>query len=765
MSNNRCLFAAPLALVSVCALFSGSALAQSALSASAAAPAPKKPYTIEALYATPAPGSRPPSGLQWSPDGKRLSYIQPGEKGGQESLAYYDAATGQSATLIPAEKLAGLVPSTSKLKDDRQRENRARFGVADYQWAPDSKALLFDALGQLWLYDLAASKGRQLTRSDEPSSDPKFSPDGSYLSYLRGHDIYVRPVAAEAKESRLTHGGNAALLNGEVDWLYNEELDVRSNYFWSPDSRALLYLQTDESPVPQYPIVNWIPTHPETDQERYPNAGDPNPRVHLFLTSIKGHTRQIALPLAEGDYIPRFGWVRPGLAWAMVLNRAQNQQDLYLIDAQSGRSRRVLHETDTAYIELHDPMGRNLHQGVRFLDGSDEFLWLSWRDGFTHIYLYSFHAATALTEDAKLERQLEAGPYEVGNLSGLDEPHRTVYFTANIGDDRTEQLFRVPLSGGPVEAVTHQAGTHSVVLSEDTTHYVDTYSALTTAPRMSLCATAGTCHELWSSHAWDDYDALVPQFVDFKAADGTLLHGVLLLPPAGVATEKSGKVPVILNPYGGPHAQSVRDGSHTVDGFDQVLAHRGFAVLKVDNRGMGNRGRAFAVAAHRHLGEVELADQLAALDQALALFPRLDETRVGFWGWSYGGFMTGYALTHSQRFKAGVSVAPVTDWHLYDSTYTERYMGLPKENEGEYQATSVVNAAPRLIGRLLLVHGTSDDNVHMQNSIQFINAMVNAGRPFDLQLYPGKTHGIAGQQARTHLFHRILWHFEQNLAN
>ena len=765
MSNNRCLFAAPLALVSVFALFSVSALAQSALSASAAAPAPKKPYTIEALYATPAPGSRPPSGLQWSPDGKRLSYIQPGEKGGQESLAYYDAATGQSATLIPAEKLAGLVPSTSKLKDDRQRENRARFGVADYQWAPDSKALLFDALGQLWLYDLAASKGHQLTRSDEPSSDPKFSPDGSYLSYLRGHDIYVRPVAAEAKESRLTHGGNAALLNGEVDWLYNEELDVRSNYFWSPDSRALLYLQTDESPVPQYPIVNWIPTHPETDQERYPNAGDPNPRVHLFLTSIKGHTRQIALPLAEGDYIPRFGWVRPGLAWAMVLNRAQNQQELYLIDAQSGRSRRVLHETDTAYIELHDPMGRNLHQGVRFLDGSDEFLWLSWRDGFTHIYLYSFHAATALTEDAKLERQLEAGPYEVGNLSGFDEPHRTVYFTANIGDDRTEQLFRVPLSGGPVEAVTHQAGTHSVVLSEDTTHYVDTYSALTTAPRMSLCATAGTCHELWSSHAWDDYDALVPQFVDFKAADGTLLRGVLLLPPAGVATEKSGKVPVILNPYGGPHAQSVRDGSHTVDGFDQVLAHRGFAVLKVDNRGMGNRGRAFAVAAHRHLGEVELADQLAALDQALALFPRLDETRVGFWGWSYGGFMTGYALTHSQRFKAGVSVAPVTDWHLYDSTYTERYMGLPKENEGEYQATSVVNAAPRLIGRLLLVHGTSDDNVHMQNSIQFINAMVNAGRPFDLQLYPGKTHGIAGQQARTHLFHRILWHFEQNLAN
>lgn len=741
-------------LVALCALATVTAPAQQA----------KQQYTVEAIYAPSAMGDRPPAAMQWSPDGTKLSYIQRGAGGGQESLHYFDPASGKSAQLIAAEKLAALTPIDSKLKGERQRDNRARFGVAEYQWAPDSRSLLFDALGQLWIFDVAAAKGRQLTDANEPSGDPKFSPDGKFLSYVRGHNLYVRPIAGGA-EMALTHSGDPALLNGEVDWLYSEELEVRSNYFWSPDARQILYLQMNEAPVPQYPIVNWIPTHPETDQERYPNAGDPNPRVHLFLTSIKGHTRQIALPLAEGDYIPRFGWVRPGLAWAMVLNRAQNQQDLYLIDAQSGRSRRVLHETDTAYIELHDPMGRNLHQGVRFLDGSDEFLWLSWRDGFTHIYLYSFHAATALTEDAKLERQLEAGPYEVGNLSGLDEPHRTVYFTANIGDDRTEQLFRIPLSGGPVEAVTHQAGTHSVVLSEDTTHYVDTYSALTTAPRMSLCATAGTCHELWSSHAWDDYDALVPQFVDFKAADGTLLRGVLLLPPAGVATEKSGKVPVILNPYGGPHAQSVRDGSHTVDGFDQVLAHRGFAVLKVDNRGMGNRGRAFAVAAHRHLGEVELADQLAALDQALALFPRLDETRVGFWGWSYGGFMTGYALTHSQRFKAGVSVAPVTDWHLYDSTYTERYMGLPKENEGEYQATSVVNAAPRLIGRLLLVHGTSDDNVHMQNSIQFINAMVNAGRPFDLQLYPGKTHGIAGQQARTHLFHRILWHFEQNLAN
>jgi dipeptidyl-peptidase-4 len=208
----------------------------------------------------------------------------------------------------------------------------------------------------------------------------------------------------------------------------------------------------------------------------------------------------------------------------------------------------------------------------------------------------------------------------------------------------------------------------------------------------------------------------------------------------------------------------VRDAARTIDPFDQVLAHHGFAVLKVDNRGMGNRGRRFAMPAFHHLGEVELADNLAALDQALERFPQLDHTRLGWWGWSYGGTMTAYALTHSGRFKAGISVSPVTDWRNYDSTYTERYMGLPRDNAEHYEKSSVVKSAAALSGRLLLVHGTSDDNVHLQNSIQFIDAMVNAGRPFDLQLYPGKTHGIAGPEARTHLFNRMLWQWEQYLA-
>lgn len=722
----------------------------------------KKQYTVEAVFASSAERAQPPASTQWSPDGTKLSFIQHGEAGKQESLYYFDPASGKSAQLIAADQLAALVPSTGKLKDDRQRENRARFGVSEYQWAPDSRSLLFDALGQLWIFDLATTRGRQLTTAAEPSSDPKFSPNGKFLSYLRGHNLYVRPVA-DGKETALTNGASDDLLNGEVDWLYSEELDVRSNYFWSPDSTQILYLQMNESPVPQYPIVNWVPTHPETEQERYPKAGDANPTVKLMLTSLDGHSRQIDLGLSGDYYIPRFGWARPGLAWAMVLNRLQNQQGLYFIDVRTGKSRRVLHESDPNYIELHDAMGRGAHQGLRFLNSSDEFLWLSWRDGFTHVYLYSFRSAKPL-EDAKLMRQLEQGPYEVNSVLGVNESEGLVYLEANKGDDRQEHLFAVPLAGGEAVGVTRNPGVHSVSMTEDAKYFVDTYSSLSQPARMQICAVSGPCSEVWASHAWDDYDTLTPQFVDFKAEDGQFLRGVLLLPPAGSAAEVNGKVPLILNPYGGPHGQEVRDSSHTISGFDQVLAHRGFAILKIDNRGMGNRGRSFAMSAFHHLGEVELKDNLAALDQALSRFPQLDNTRLGWWGWSYGGTMTGYALTHSDRFKAGISVAPVTDWRNYDSTYTERYMGLPRDNAAQYDAASVVKSAAHLHGRLLLVHGTSDDNVHLQNSIQFINVMVESSRAFDLQLYPGKTHGIAGPQARTHLFNRMLWQWEQYLA-
>jgi dipeptidyl-peptidase-4 len=293
---------------------------------------------------------------------------------------------------------------------------------------------------------------------------------------------------------------------------------------------------------------------------------------------------------------------------------------------------------------------------------------------------------------------------------------------------------------------------------------VDNYSSLMTPPRMAFCAVGGACNTFWEARAVSTYNLIEPRALEVKAADGqTTLYAYLLLPPGA---EHGGKatVPVILNPYSGPGGQVVRDTwGGTTFLFHNIMARSGFAILQVDNRGMANRGRAFAAPILHHFGKVELEDQLAALDQVLKQFPALDPNRVGWWGWSYGGYMTLYAMTHSDRIKAGVSVAPVTDWHDYDSAYTERYMGLPKDNASGYAESSPVNAAKALSGRLLEVHGTSDDNVHVQNTIQMVRAMINGGKQFDLQLYPGRTHGISGTADRTHLFHRIQHQFEQYL--
>ena len=700
---------------------------------------------------------RAPQGMQWSPDSLKIAYIVPGPNGQGQSLYYFDPATGKSAVLVAADKLAALKPPTStKIQDDRQKDNRARYGVAAYHWSPDSKSLLFDRMGHLWLYNLATQTGTRLTTSEQENKDPKFSPDGKYVTFVRNHNLFIRPTAGAA-EQQLTKDTDKNLLNGEVDWLYEEELDVRSNYFWSPDSKQLVFLQSNETPVPTYPIVDWIPNHPTTDMIKYPKAGDPNPTVKLGVLDLNGKVKWVT-PTTETDmYIPRFGWLKPGIIWAMVLNRHQNQQDLYLIDAAGGKSRKVLSEKDDYYIELTN--------SLYFFKSADQFLWPSWRDGHTHIYHYSLDKANPLAADAKLVNQVTKGDWEVGQVEGVDERAGVVYFTANKEDARQEQMYSIKLDGSDMALLTKQPGSHRDEMSDNTKYYVDNFSTLTTPSRMSICATGGACNEVFQApNPADMFNELAtPQFVDFKAEDGTVLHGVILLPKGGPAM-KDGKFPVILNPYGGPHGQSVRDGFGVMGMFDQFLVKQGIAMLKVDNRGMSNRGKKFAVITYKHLGDIEFKDQIASLDQALEKFPQLDGSRVGFWGWSYGGSMTLNMLTHSNRFKAGVAVAPVSDWRLYDSAYTERYMSLPQDNEEGYKKASFVNAAPNLSGRLLICHGTSDDNVHMQNTVQFVNALVNFGKPYDLQIFPQKTHGIGGKAARSELYQRIVWQFEQYLV-
>ncbi|MBZ5567183.1 MAG: alpha/beta fold hydrolase [Acidobacteriia bacterium] len=715
--------------------------------------------TIESIFAEGGITGRGPETIKWSPDNTKISFVQRDDSGEHGQLWYIDVASGHKAVLVAESKLQSLFPPDSRMTAE-QRERAQRYSVAAYQWAPDSKHLLFDSRGQLWYYSLDTGTAVQLTAAPDASTDPKFSPDGKHIAYVRKHDLWVRPVS-EGEEKQVTRDGNENLLNGEVDWVYEEELGVRSNYFWSPDSKHFVFLQMNEKQLPTYPLVDWMPTHPKVNELKYPKAGDPNPEVRVGVVAADGgKVRWISVgdPNDKDVYKPRFGWLRNGAVYVTVINRLHTRMDLYFADAFGGRSRLVLSESEpNAYLD-----DERFH--ITWLKSGDRFLWPSWRDGHMHLYLYSFDKYNPLAADAKLEQQLTKGEFEVSGVQGVDEAAGTVYLTANAGDPRQEQVYAVKLGGGEMQKITQTPGVHNANFAGNGQFFIDSYSALLSPPRLALCKVAGTCSTFWEARAVSDYNLIAPRALELKAADGqTTLYAYLLLPP-GAEQAGAAKIPVILNPYGGPGGQVVRDSWGGVTFlFHNILARHGFAILQVDNRGMANRGRAFATPILHHLGQVELQDQLAALDQVLKQFPALDANRVGWWGWSYGGYMTLYAMTHSDRVKAGVSVAPVTDWRDYDSIYTERYMGLPKDNATGYADSSPVNAAQALHGKLLEVHGTSDDNVHLQNTMQMMRSLINAGKQFDLQLYPGKTHGISGKADRTHLFHRIQQQFEQYL--
>ncbi|HEY0308039.1 MAG TPA: DPP IV N-terminal domain-containing protein [Acidobacteriaceae bacterium] len=724
------------------------------LFATAAAQAQKQ-WTVEDIYRNGGPTGTAPRSFEWSPDGRLLTFLAADDKVGKTGdLLALETATGKLTVLATKDKLTAA-PISEKDKD-----HRARYGMPSYTWAADSKHLILDAGGVVALYDVAAGTATRIVDTGNGSGDdPKFSPDAKSISYLRDHNLFVAPATPNSHhELNLSRTTGDATLNGEVDWVYLEELDVRSNYFWAPDSQHLIYLQADESKVPQYPLTDLNETHATVDMQRYPQPGDPNPAVRVGIVSAKGgSTTWIDVPFSAGnDYIPRFGWVDAKTVYVEVLTRDQKHLNLYLADAKSGKSHLIFTDTDTKYLDTN--------YDVTFIDAS-RFLFTSWRDGHTHLYLYAVDATHPLTTSATLTRQLTQGDFEVESLLGVDPKTQTAFYLSSEGDPIQNAVWSIQLDGTHKQRLssTQNTGTYRAVFAPDFKHYLNMNGSILKASTISLCDLNQACTPIYTPHTLADlgYTAIQPQILHLKAKDGTTLYGSLLLPPNATS---AASVPLILNPYGGTHAQNVRNawgGGNQL--FDQLLAQHGFAVLDVDNRGMGGRGRDFEQFAYNNFGPVQLEDQISALDQVLVQFPQLDTKRIGFWGWSWGGSFTLYAMEHSDRFKAGIAVAPVTDWRNYDSVYTERYLGLPAANAAIYDADADVKAAAQLKGKLLLVHGTGDDNVHLANSIQQQEALINAHVPFDLQLYPRKTHSIAGYDARTHLFNRILQQFETNL--
>ena len=437
----------------------------------------------------------------WNPDGASVTYLSGDFEHGQpDDVITVNAANGAASVLVPETRLAAIYGASN---DERDRDHRARYGLSSYHWSPDGKQLIFDNTGTLWLYDLQRdTANRQPTPGAGSGDDPKFSPDGQSISFIRDHNLHVITLAGRHDDA-LTNTTAPTLLNGEVDWVYEEELDVRSNYFWSPDSKHIAYLQMDEAAVPAYPITDWLPTHSTVDQQRYPQSGDPNPSVQVGIVAANGgDTVWLHVPVSHhNDYIPRFGWLDDGHVWIEVLRRDHRHIEIYFADTKSGAVRKVYAETANKFFdEAYD---------VQFLkDG--QFLWGSWRDGNTHLYLYRYDAANPMASDATLVRQLTHGHWEVLSVAGVDEKHGIVYYTSNETDPRQEMLWEVHLDGTGKKLVSTIRGVHRITLSPDASHYVDSVSNLLQPPTVSVCGIAGSCTPFWQSRSLDGYTLVAP---------------------------------------------------------------------------------------------------------------------------------------------------------------------------------------------------------------------------------------------------------------
>ncbi len=698
--------------------------------------AARKPVTLEAVTSPPAarPGLGP---VVWAPDGKRFSWVE------DDRVWLYTIAGGARKEVISMKTLADAAVKTPPA----ELFNWQNRGVVEQTltWSPSGSEMLICAGGDLFWLHLDTGKWNQLTFTPVTEHDPKLSPDGRFVSFRREHELYTLAIDSR-KITRLTSDGSATLMNGELDWVYPEELALPSAYWWSPDSTHIAYLQFDVSREPLFPQVDLLGTRGTYEPERYPKAGDPNAEVRLGIVSaLGGGTRWMDLGDPRDMLLARVEWLPDSSAVAAErLNRIQNRLDLLLANIETGTARLVLREQDPYWVNVNDHL--------RFLKDGKRFLWGSERDGFLHLYLCSL--------DGKCSR-ITRGDWEVNQVAGLDEKSREVFFISTEQSPLGRHLYRARLDGKGRTRMTTSEGTHSISMDQGCEHYLDTHSSLTSPPRRTLHTRDGSQIAVLQESdrtPLEEYDVLPTEIVKLKAAGGTLLYARMIKPAGFTSTRK---YPVIVMVYGGPHAQSVRDLWAGLS-WEQVLAHRGFLIWQLDNRGSAGRGHAFESPVFRKLGVRELEDQRLGIEHLLSL-GFADKDRVGIYGWSYGGFMTLYSLTHApDLFRAGIAGAPVTDWRNYDSIYTERYMGLPGQNAEGYRQSAPVGAAAALKARLLLVHNLEDDNVHFQNSMQMSDALQRAGKQFGMMIYPQKAHGVTGA-VRRQMLETLTSFFEENL--
>jgi len=681
-----------------------------------------------------------------APDGSRVSFLRGKEADrNQLDLWAYDIGSGQTRLLVDSKV---VLPGDETLSDaEKARRERQRIaamtGIVDYQWSPDARTLLFPLGGELYLYDLGKqgkAAVRQLTHGEGFATDAKLSPKGGFVSFVRERNLWVIDLAS-GKQVQLTRDGSDTIGNGVAEFVADEEMDRHTGYWWAPDDSAIAFARIDESPVPVQKRYEMYADRTEMIEQRYPAAGDHNVTVKLGVVAPRADAapRWVDLGRNPDIYLARVDWRDPQRLTFQRQSRDQKTLELIQADLQSGRQHTLATETSPTWVPLHNSL-HFLAQGG--------FLWSSERSGFQHLYRVS--------DDGSTVTALTSGNWPVDELLAVDEAAGKVYFRAGVDSSRESQIYAVPVQGGPLQRLSQAPGMHSASFAKNASVYVDSWSNTTTPPQIALhrangekIATLVENNLQDPGHPYARYlDAQRPvEFGTLTAADGRTPLNYSLIKPTGFDPSK--RYPVAVYVYGGPASQTVTDswpgrGDHL---FNQYLAQHGYVVFSLDNRGTPRRGRDFGGALYGVQGTVEVADQLKGVEW-LKQQPWVDPARIGVQGWSNGGYMTLMLLAKaSDQYACGVAGAPVTDWGLYDTHYTERYMDLPARNAKGYEEARVLAHIDGLRSRLLLIHGMADDNVLFTNSTELMSALQKRGQPFELMTYPGAKHGLSGSNA------------------
>lgn len=634
--------------------------------------------------------------------------------------------------------------------------------VEDFQFSPNEELILLQTATEriyrrstkceYFIFDIKKKLLKPLSEMGK-QSNPTFSPESGKIAFSRNNNLFVYDVVKGTEIQITTDGEKDKIINGSTDWVYEEEFEFAKAFFWSPDGKNIVFYKFDETLVPQYDMQIWAGgLHPQNYQYKYPKAGENNAIVKLANYNLASkQTKLIPLETATDSYIPRVQWTGDNDMVAITkLNRAQNHLELYHAKISDNSIAKVYEDKNATYIEINDHL--------TYLKNNTGFVVSSERSGFRHLYHYSM--------TGKLIRQITTGAWEIDKFLGINEATKTLYYTSTELGETERQLYAIGLDGKNKKQLTQGAGFHEIEMSPNLQFYTDQFSTLTTPIAAGLYNISGKkIKELVNNEQLKNTLASTAicksNFFKFKTDANIILNAFMIEP---LPSKVSGKYPVLIYLYGGPGSQEVKNewmGPNYA--WFQMLAQMGYGVMCVDGRGTGGRGEAFKKCTQNNLGKLEMED-LAAAARYLATLPQVDKNRIGVFGWSFGGYMASLAMTvGADLFKMGIAVAPVISWRFYDTIYTERFLGLPKDNADGYDLNSPLSHASKLKGAYLLVHGTADDNVHLQNAIEMERALIKEGKQFTSFHYPDKNHGIYGGNTRLHLYQMMTDFIKNNL--